>query len=413
VSGILISLGNSSTRQDATIVLSASQPYEGALAGCNALQETLWTPSNGTNIDFLPYLDFDKTTNNTGLHWIGSQSTSECRAMTTLGKIQAVTCETHLPALCSQSASLSSPASTDAGPRWQASIKTGNATIVGYRDKLSFRFLGLGYAPRPMRFGYSKYQAPSGNISALAYGAGCVQDDCEEPRCSEDCLSLNVWTPYLPTKNSSMPKKAVMFWIYGGGFTSGFGSDTTFDGGNMASRGDVVVVTINYRLSTLGFLALDNSTLRGNYWLSDQIAALDWVRAHIEDFGGDKDRITVFGQSAGGASVRALLASPLARGKFSRAILHSVPAGAGDANLFSLYTPLSEAITTARSILNITSCAKPDVAGQVACLRALDPMTLVDGRNGTNIIAKCVQKPTKYFINAEGASGLQSWMARI
>lgn len=73
-----------------------------------------------------------------------------------------------------------------------------------------------------------------------------------------------------------------MVWIHGGGFTSGSGSDTTFDGGNMASRGDVVVVTINYRLSTLGFLALKDTPFKGNYGIADQITALDWIRAHIE-----------------------------------------------------------------------------------------------------------------------------------
>lgn len=73
-----------------------------------------------------------------------------------------------------------------------------------------------------------------------------------------------------------------MVWIHGGGFTSGSGSDTTFDGGNMASRGDVVVVTINYRLSTLGFLALKDTPIKGNYGIADQITALDWIRAHIE-----------------------------------------------------------------------------------------------------------------------------------
>ncbi|KAF2684484.1 cholinesterase [Lentithecium fluviatile CBS 122367] len=372
--------GNTSTRQAATIVLSARQSQEKSQVGCEALQETLWTLANGTDLDFLRYLDYEKVTDDVGLYWIGNGGAPGCKAITTLGKVQTTACDTRLPALCSHSASLSSPASTDVGPRWQASVNTGKATVLGYRDKLSFRFLGLKYAPRPARFGYSKYQAPSDNISALAYGPGCVQSGCREPSCSEDCLFLNVWTPYLPTKVPSTTKKAVMLWIHGGGFTSGYGSDTTFDGGNMASRGDVVVVTINYRLSTLGHLALDNTTLRGNYWLSDQIAALDWVRAHIEDFGGDKQQVTIFGQSAGAASVRALLASPLAKGKFSRAILQSVPGGVGYAKTFSEYLSISEATALTKSILDETSCAQPDKSLQLACLRALDPVSLVGGR---------------------------------
>lgn len=181
-----------------------------------------------------------------------------------------------------------------------------------------------------------------------------------------------------------------MLWIHGGGFTSGSASDTTFDGGNMASRGDVVVVTINYRLSTLGFLALDNSTLRGNYGIADQVTALDWVRTHIEDFGGDKDRITVFGQSAGAASVRALLASPKARGKFSRAILQSNPAGAQYASTFSQYLTIPEATQLTKAILNETGCTQANEAEWLTCLRGKDPVTLIGGRNGawTGTIAR-------------------------
>jgi carboxylesterase type B len=167
-----------------------------------------------------------------------------------------------------------------------------------------------------------------------------------------------------------------MLWIYGGGFVGGAGSDTTFDGGNMASRGDVVVVTINYRVSTLGFLALENTTLKGNYGIADQITALEWVQKHIADFGGDKDRITVFGQSAGASSVRALLASPQARGMFSGAIMQSNPAGAQYAKTFSQYPTISEATNLTKAILNGTGCTHADSAAQLACLRAQDPFSL-------------------------------------
>lgn len=309
--------------------------------------------------------------------------------MTTEGKVQTVSCNTSLPALCTQSAALSSPSHADITIKWQTSIKTGNTEVVGYRDKLSFRFLGLRYAPQPARFGYSNNQPLSNasTSSALEYGPQCVQSGCNGTTCSEDCLYLNIWTPYLPnTKRPSSQKKAVMLWIHGGGFTSGTGSDTTFDGGNMVSRGDVVVVTINYRLSTLGFLALDNTTLRGNYGLGDQITAIDWVRAHIEDFGGDRDRITVFGQSAGAASVRALLASPKAKGKFSGAILQSNPAGAQYASTFSNYLTISEATNLNKAILHETGCTQTDTAMQLACLRAQDPLELVSGTVARSVV---------------------------
>lgn len=145
----------------------------------------------------------------------------------------------------------------------------------------------------------------------------------------------------------------------------------------MASRGDVVVVTINYRLSTLGFLALDNTTSSGNYWLSDQLAALDWVRNHIEDFGGDKEKITVFGQSAGCASVRALLASPRSEGKFSKAIMQSCPGGLGDAKAYESYASIPDALNTTRAIAKEKNCTQQEEAGRAACLRALDPTQLV------------------------------------
>ena len=106
---------------------------------------------------------------------------------------------------------------------------------------------------------------------------------------SEQCLFLNIFTPFIPTASTKKQDlKPVLFWIHGGAFTSGTGADPTSDGGNMASRGDVVVVTINYRLSTLGFLALPNTTITGNFGIGDQIIALEWVQQNIRAFGGDK-----------------------------------------------------------------------------------------------------------------------------
>ena len=140
---------------------------------------------------------------------------------------------------------------------------------------------------------------------------------------SEDCLNLNLWTPGL---NSA--RRPVMVWIHGGGFVIGAGSQEIYDGSVLARRGDAVVVTINYRLGPLGFLRLDDVThgqipSSGNEGLLDQIAALQWVRDNIGEFGGDPDNVTIFGESAGGMSVGALLAMPLARGLFHKAIAQS------------------------------------------------------------------------------------------
>lgn len=146
-----------------------------------------------------------------------------------------------------------------------------------------------------------------------------------DPMRSEDCLYLNVWTPASGKTDAKLP---VAIWIHGGAFTGGFGYEKEFDGEAYAQR-NVILVTINYRLGLLGFaahpaLSRENErSISGNYGLQDQIAALDWVRDNIRQFGGDPDNITIFGQSAGAMSVRCLVASPLAKGKIKRAIIQS------------------------------------------------------------------------------------------
>ncbi len=146
---------------------------------------------------------------------------------------------------------------------------------------------------------------------------------------SEDCLSLNVWTPELPgaTTSGSRYGRPVMVFIHGGAFTSGSGSMELYHGTHLVRNGDVVVVTINYRLGALGFLGhralSDEGGPIGNWGIGDQIAALRWVRDNIGAFGGDPDRVTVFGESAGGFSVATLLGTPAAAGLFRRAVVQS------------------------------------------------------------------------------------------
>jgi para-nitrobenzyl esterase len=150
---------------------------------------------------------------------------------------------------------------------------------------------------------------------------------------SEDCLTLNIWT-----QGFGGEPRPVMVWIHGGGFNSGTGAGDLYRGGTLAREGDVVVVTINYRLGALGFLAHPALQLRsspwaggyewsgcGNWGIADQIAALAWVRDNIAAFGGDRGNVTIFGESAGGMSVSALLGMPAARGLYHRAIVESGP----------------------------------------------------------------------------------------
>ena len=141
---------------------------------------------------------------------------------------------------------------------------------------------------------------------------------------SEDCLYLNIWSP-ARTANDNIP---VMVYIYGGGFSGGNTSDPWISGEKLAKKG-VVLVSVAYRVNQLGFLALSGLSaespqhVSGNYGLLDQIAALQWVKKNIAAFGGDPDKVTIFGESAGAISVSMLCASPLAKGLFSGAISQS------------------------------------------------------------------------------------------
>ncbi len=181
------------------------------------------------------------------------------------------------------------------------------------------------------RFGHPGYQAvhyPGGYFTEWGYG--------EEAQCSEDCLYLNVWTTAAGKTGEKLP---VAYWIHGGGYREGWGSEPEFDGEEFANHG-VVLVSINYRLGVFGFLAHPELAaesphgVSGNYGVLDMIQGLKWVKENIAQFGGDPDNVMIFGQSAGGGAVRTLCESPLARGLFNKAIIMSaggltVPNAAG------------------------------------------------------------------------------------
>lgn len=154
---------------------------------------------------------------------------------------------------------------------------------------------------------------------ALAYGPASPQGNTNETAQSEDCLFLNVWTPALRDGG----KRAVMVYIHGGAYSNGSGSNPLYDGGRLARRGDVVVVTLNHRLNAFGYLYLapynDAFADSGNAGQLDLVMALEWVRDNIVEFGGDPSRVMVFGQSGGGAKIATLMAMPRAKGLFHRA----------------------------------------------------------------------------------------------
>ncbi len=194
----------------------------------------------------------------------------------------------------------------------------------------------------------------------------CAYEALLQNEQSEDCLYLNIWTP----AQSSGERLPVILWIHGGAFLGGLGHDSLYLGGPMASRG-VIEVTINYRLGVLGFLAHPELSaesaegVSGNYGLLDQIAALTWVRENIAAFGGDPNRVTVAGQSAGGMSVCSLLASPLTAGLIAGGIIQSGGPAEGRGGA------LSDCEAFGRRFAEAAGC------GSVDALRALDPDTLI------------------------------------
>jgi para-nitrobenzyl esterase len=212
-----------------------------------------------------------------------------------------------------------------------AQVKTAAGMVQGTTtaDEKIRVFKGIPYAAPPV--GDLRWRAPQpaaawqGTREATKFGPACLQGkvfgDINFTELSEDCLTLNLWTP---TKSAD-ERLPVMVWIHGGGFQAGAGGEPRHDGEAFARRG-VVLVTFNYRLGAFGFLSHPELTSEsgrnasGNYALLDQVEALRWVKANIAEFGGDPGNVTIFGESAGSLSVSALMASPLTRGLFHKAI---------------------------------------------------------------------------------------------
>jgi para-nitrobenzyl esterase len=258
---------------------------------------------------------------------------------------------------------------------------TRHGEVEGVQREGYVSFKGIPYAAPPI--GERRWLPPqpvnpwSGTLQAQSYGFVAPQPErvadaplamlgTEVGEEREDCLYLNVWTPAIDDR-----KRPVMVWIHGGGFRSGTGGSPLYSPRFLLRRGDVVVVTLNYRLGALGFLNLNEVTRgripsTGNEGLLDQIAALRWVRDNIAAFGGDPDQVTVFGESAGGMSVGALLGAPAARGLFQRAIPQSGAA--------STARTLERAAYVAERFLEKIGLQPHDCDG----LRALDPRRLIE-----------------------------------
>lgn len=214
----------------------------------------------------------------------------------------------------------------DSGPQ----VETSNGPVVGAVDDGIEAFKGIPYAAAPV--GDLRYEAPqpaadwTQPLDATNFGPGCMQtpDEIEnDPSTplSEDCLTVNVWTP-----DASGGSRPVLVWIHGGGFSWGTASHPLYDGRNLAERGDMVVVSLQYRLGSFGWLDLSEAggpASSANNGLLDMSAALKWVRENAAAFGGDAGNITVAGESAGAIALGSLLTTKQAEGLFDRAILQS------------------------------------------------------------------------------------------
>ncbi|KAK5900575.1 hypothetical protein CgunFtcFv8_025525 [Champsocephalus gunnari] len=213
-------------------------------------------------------------------------------------------------------------------------VHTDGGMVQGKNIRLGFRrhmdvFRGIPFADIPGRFEKPKrHPGWDGVLKATEYRNRCMQVNLlmTDTRGREDCLYLNIWVPHGRSVSTGLP---VMVWIHGGAFMAGgsMGANILenylYSGQEIADRGDVIVVTLDYRVGALGFLSTGESDLPGNYGLWDQHAAIAWVNRNIRSFGGDPHRITVFGESAGGASVNFQTLSPHNKGLFKRAISQS------------------------------------------------------------------------------------------
>ncbi len=281
-----------------------------------------------------------------------------------LGRVVCVALAVAMTAGCTRGQQETEPAESD-----PALVQTAAGAVRGVIAEDHRFFAGIPYAAPPI--GELRWKPPEealkwdGIREARHLGPRCIQDlagDIELGRqTDEDCLTLNVWTPVDPDSGPVRPRP-VMVWIHGGAFVNGSGG--VYDARRMVARGDIVVVTINYRLGVLGFLAhpaLGPAGDVGNYGLADQQAALRWVRDNIAQFGGDPARVTVAGESAGGMSVCDHLVAPGSRGLFDAAIIQSAPCEAQAA----LPVAQARSVDYAAEV----GCAEPESAAE--CLRAL------------------------------------------
>jgi para-nitrobenzyl esterase len=304
-----------------------------------------------------------------------------------------------------------------------ARVEIDTGELDGTRQGAIVSFKGVPYAAPPvgtLRWRPPQPVEPWRRVRAARRYSPVARQRAEGPGmvASEDCLYLNVWTPGLEG-----PPRPVMVFVHGGGFATGSGSEALYDGTELAKQG-LVVVTFNYRLDILGFLAHPGLTAEsdagasGNYGLMDQIAALRWVQRNIEQFGGDPGRVTIVGESAGGRSVSLLMVSPLAEGLFHRAAAQS-------GSVRGVSTPLRTREQGGERLAQAVGCAeRPNPVG---CLRSrtfeelvqaggIDAGPIVDGwvipEDPRTVYAEGRQRDVPIIIGSNADEGTFGMLAR-
>lgn len=372
------------------ILLDAQTQSDGA-AACVALGEsliseaTLRTHANDF-VNLLNYLQYSRQGSRNGQYFINNGVVSVSR-FGTLNFLPRAYGNQKLPILCTETQSKGNEAGNSvATASNEITISAGGNTYVGFRNQKSFRWQGIPYTNTPGRWEYSTvYNKTGQTIDATTYGPDCAQQ--YDPTSQENCLFMNIQSPYIPKAGSKEGLKPVLVSIYGGGFTGGnSGPYSGLDTGNLASRDDIVGVQFNYRLSTLGFLAIPGTEIFGNFGIGDQVTALRWIKQNIAAFGGDPCQVTIIGESAGAGSVRALLGSPLVieEDLIQGAVSQSNLGGGVDLGLsgdygttYSSYYTIDQSYAVAgQTIFADAGCDQTTLAAQIACLKAVPAATL-------------------------------------
>ncbi|OAQ24184.1 alpha/beta-hydrolase [Linnemannia elongata AG-77] len=336
---------DTSTTQYSFLLLSKPQNYYDAADACKSMSDSpfLYVPGSPAANELNALLKNNPIAQpevavSTNFWVLNTFPSVGCKSLNkNIGKTESSPCTTELPIICVNTAPRRTIAVQDTTR--QVSVKTAVGTIQGFRDQNSFRFLGIHYGEAPvgkLRFAAPVAKAPfTSTLDATAFGYVCPQPRSATPildslingaEADEDCLNLNVFTPSLKSKTQKgLP---VMVYLHGGGYTLYAGSTVLFEPGNLVSRGGVVVVTLNYRLGMLGFTESPGflrTDVPGNQAIHDTIMALRWVKDHIANFGGDPSRVTVFGESAGAVTIRALLSAPSSWDLYNNVIGQSDP----------------------------------------------------------------------------------------